>query len=352
MRAIFILGALLCPLYGWAQIIVGVSSFSSGTNGAYTISGSGSVTGAPALRKDRPESIGTIEAGLRMDPGISGPPGSISFNYSGRSTADVTYFTRTFTDSVNREVFGYEVLIEQQQQPGVYLATFTKLAMTPKLAADLGKDWREWSVRDVRVPEQKLVHDGDALNIGLISDPGSGFMLSDEITVRPNAPPAPILPRAAAPFLGNPLQLSGRGSAPTVSGPAREFSAADAEMQIHQPRVIANGDAQGLSAPATNINGSLIWLYLPGHGRYVLSLAPRPQLKFKPAGEVRGGTAKFAIAKDTITIECPQAIAPGHAAYTLYVLYDPLWEPTSSRQKGQSAMGSVDPGELEELERQ
>ncbi len=344
MKAIFSLAVLCFPLSGWAQVIM----IGGGSNGSYTINGNGRISGGPAPLGQRSLNVGSLEASLRVDPGTSGPPGYISFSYSGRSTADITYFTRTFTDSVNQEIFGYEVLLEQQQ-PGSYLATFSKVSMTPKIAADVGQNWRDWSVRDVQLPEPKVVHDGDVLSVGLMADTASGFTMTDEITVRPNAPPVPIVARGVPVYNGAP-PVSGRGPAPTVTGPAREFAASDAEMQIQRPRVTLNGDVQSTAAAASTISGSLVWLYLPGHGRYVLSLAPRPELKFKQAGEVRGGSAKFTLVNDTITIECPQTIAPGHAAYTLYVLYDPLWEPTSSRQKGQSAMGSVSAGELAQLE--
>lgn len=321
------------------------SSSSGGGNGNYSINGNGRISGGPAGLQQRPQSVGSLEASLRVDLGTSGPPGFISFTYSGRNTANMTYFTRSFTDTVNRELFGYEVLLEQQQ-PGTYLATFSKVTMTPKTAAEVGANWRDWSVRDVQLPAPKLVHDGDQILVPLVADPGSGFTLADNLTVRASAPPARLGPPATM-FNGQPAP--GRGATPTVAGPAREFSAGDAEMQIRQPRITLNGGAQPL-ALAPNVGGSLIWLYLPGHGRYVLSLTPRPELKFKQAGEVRGGSVKFTLAKDTITIDSPQTIAPGHAAYLLYVLYDPLWEPTSSRQKGQSAMGSVDAEELEKLE--
>ena len=348
MRAILLIGVLWFPLTGWAQIIM--MGGSSGVNGREsTIAGSGRVVGGPGLvLGQRSQSVGSVDAGLRTDLGTGGPPGSISFTYTGRSKLDVTYFTRTFTDSVNREIFGYELLLEQQQQPGSYLATFSKTSMTPATAADVGKDWRDWSVRDVQLPAPKVVHEGDVLVVELMTDATTGFRLADYITIRASAPPGPMTGAAGPVFTGS-MPLTARGATPTVSGPAREFSAEDAEMRIMQPRITLNGDLQR-NALGPVVNGSLVWLYLPGHGRYILSLAPRLGLRFRPAGEVRGGVAKFTVGGDTVSVECPQAIATGHAAYTLYVMTDAQWEPTSSRQKGELAMGSVDVEELEKLE--
>ena len=77
-----------------------------------------------------------------------------------------------------------------------------------------------------------------------------------------------------------------------------------------------------------------MWLYLPGRGRYILSLVPRPELDFKVAGEFRGGKAALTVGTDLISLECNNEIAPGHAPYRLYILLDPLWEPTAQSQKG------------------
>jgi hypothetical protein len=138
---------------------------------------------------------------------------------------------------------------------------------------------------------------------------------------------------------------------PTVAGNPRDFSAADAELQLTQPRVTLNGAAQSTTGRMFSANGHLVWLYFPNHGRYVLSLAPRPDLDFKLAGEVRGGAVTFTLGEDSIKLECPIPIATGDSPYNLYVLHDPEWEPTAQAQKGQFALGSVDPGELAALRR-
>jgi hypothetical protein len=136
---------------------------------------------------------------------------------------------------------------------------------------------------------------------------------------------------------------------PTVSGDARDFTSADAELQILQPRaVIMNGAQQG-APPLKNIRGNLVWIYIPKHGRYVLSLAPRPGLDFTKSGEVRGGAITFTIGEDSIKLECNLPIAPGDAPYNLWVLHDKEWEPTSEAQKIHPGVGSVGAAELAAL---
>jgi hypothetical protein len=141
-------------------------------------------------------------------------------------------------------------------------------------------------------------------------------------------------------------------AAATVSGTAREFTGTDAEMQLTRPSVTLNGTPQNTTSRGLpSARGSLVWFYLPDHGRYILSLGAHTDLDFKKAGEVRGGAVTFTVGKDSIKLECATPIATGNAPYNLYVLHDPEWEPTAQAQKGQFAVGSVDPAELAALRR-
>jgi hypothetical protein len=228
-------------------------------------------------------------------------------------------------DKSNHLYFGYELLLEQQQ-PGTYLATFGKLGITPlDLAAGSiprlpqgstnaqGATDHAWTILPLpAIPEPPILHDDDSISIDLFVDAATGEKLIDEIRINPPRPVSNFVP-----------------SVPTVSGTAR-----DAELQIIQPLVTLNRRVQ-VSSGATlrNVHGALVWLYIPDHGRYVLSLVPRPGLGFKKAGEVRGGVITFTLDKDSIKLKCMNPIAGGDAPYNLYVLHDEDWEPTAERQK-------------------
>jgi hypothetical protein len=246
-------------------------------------------------------------------------------------------------DKPSRIYFGYELLIEQQQ-PGTYLATFGNLGVTPlDLAAGTlpkaaaGKIAQGWTQLPLpSVPEPRTVHDGETLTIELFSDPVTGRKLFDDIGINPPG-----------------IHIPGAGPArpvPTVEGAARDFSSADAEFLLLEPRVTLNRKPQISTGPAIkSVRGPLVWLYLPGHGRYVLSLMPRAGLDFKRAGEVRGGVVTFNVDGDAIKLECTNRIAAGEAAYHLYVLQDRAWEPASEKQKDQPGTGTVSAAELAAL---
>jgi hypothetical protein len=289
-----------------------------------------------------PNSVQFIQ---RADPPSSALAGKFRGGSRGHSSSNGrVFYSRYLLDDKNHVYFGYELLLEEQQ-PGAYLATFGKLNLSPlemitQTAPRIPAIATEWTTQPVPViPEPRVVHSGDVISIDLFVDAATGAKLIDDIRIQP--------PR----MIGSSPMSSSR-TAPTVSGTARDFSAADAELQLAQPRVTLNGTSQNSAARgASNVHGALVWFYLPDHGRYVLSLAPHPELDFQKAGEARGGVITFTLGNDSIKLECPNQIAGGNAPYNLYVLRDPEWEPTAQSQKGQFATGSVDPGELAALKR-
>lgn len=276
-----------------------------------------------------------VEPTLRVEP----PDGWV-FRFTaqsrGRSVTDgPTFYSRILLDKANRIYFGYELLLEQRQ-PGTYLATFGQLGVTPlDLAAGSIKDLA-WTLRPLpAIPDPRLIHDGETISIDLFADRAKGQKLIDDIHINPPGAHASVSASA--------------NRASPVSGIAHDFTLADAELLLVQPLVTLNRKLQESVSP--NTHGPLIWLYLPNHGRYVLSLVPRPVLGFRKAGEVRGGVISFVLNENSVRIECPNRIAPGDAAYNLYLLHDPDWEPIADDLKDRLATGTVDPAELAALKK-
>jgi hypothetical protein len=331
-----------------------VSGSGGGTsgNGVSTMNGSGMIVGGGGRGPARgPVGVGGLQMTLHMNPSSGSLSTGLTSNYHGRSTAGKSYFTRSIMDSVNHEYFGYEVLLVEQQ-PGTYLATFGKLPTTSLEASATATGSDQWTVRALTLPEPRVVHDGDVISIELMTDATTGDKLIEDVTIQPFSQRTTI---------GSPIPLTGRGgrgqpaerAVPTVEGPSRDFLPADAEMRLTQPRVTLNGTPQEPALRATpSVTGNLVWFYIPGRGRYILSLVPRPELEFHKAGEVRGGRVALKLNGDDITLECLSEIATGHAPYNIYALRDSSWEPTAQAQKGQLAIGSVDAEELTLLKRQ
>ncbi len=198
-----------------------------------------------------------------------------------------------------------------------------------------------------------MIHAGDKVEVPVWIDPKTGQKLVDIVEVQ-QSPPLMARQVIVNPGMGMmraPMMVPRTmPTVPTVEGTAREFRAEDAEMRLVQPRVTMNGTPEVSTVRAGNVaTGTLVWFYVPQHGRYILSLVPRPDLGFTKAGEVRGGAIQFKMEGDQFLLETYQPIAPGSAPYVLYVLHDKEWEPTARNQADHLLFGSVSPAELRAL---
>ncbi len=300
-------------------------------------------------------SPGNVQLHPRSDPPSSPLPqlfGSATYRTK-NGTDGRTFVSRYLSDQVRHIYVGYEMLIEPQQ-PGMYLVTIGELGTSPlemsiEMASRMSPRVRAlfppqnnapWTHQPLpSIPQPLIFHDGDTISVELFADPATGDKLFDDVLISRFTPVTRGLPPRPS-FQPIPP------AAPTVSGEARDYSAADGEFQIVQPLVSVNGNDDSALRTPHAARGSLVWIYIPRHGRYILSLAPRPQLDFKKAGEVRGGVIAFQVGENSVKITCANSITTGDAAYHLYVLLDPEWEPTVAAQKALVSIGSVGVGEL------
>lgn len=319
----------------------GGGSAGGGANGVAQINGTG--LGFPG----RATAIGALSSTIQADPMNCALLRRLNASYRGTSSGGNTHFTRVFIDRNDHKYFGYEAVLAQRA-PGEYQMSFGQPGITPMEAAikgDVaGPIAANWGLRSIALPESRIVYEGDTIDVELLLDPASGLKMVDTLKIEPYSSSLPRPGLLGA--VGLPPQST--PTVPTVQGTARDFTAADAEMALTSPRVTINGVVQ--SAPK-RVTGPLLWVYVPGHGRYILSLAPRTGLDFKLAGEVRGGKATFTDGTDSISLENYNEIAPGTAPYRLYISSDRQWEPTSESQKSQLAIGSVGIDELLSLNR-
>ena len=217
------------------------------------------------------------------------------------------FFSRVFLDPVTHSYFGYELFVEQPQ-PGTYRATFGKLGVSQLDLAGEGKittlDWVLLALPEI--PQPRLIHAGDTLSIDVFIDNSTGEKLVDEISVIPRVTKTIFIP---SPIMALRAPV-------TVIGPARDFSPGDAELQLDLRAITLNGFRERSNWHP--VRGTLVWVYIPDHGRFILSLSPRPGLDFKPTGEIRGAAVTFTVGDDTVSLECVSPIAGTDSAYNLY----------------------------------
>lgn len=263
---------------------------------------------------------------------------------------------RYFYDETAHLYFGYDIVIQPQELVDSYRVTFSSLSIGPldfQTSAPDSLDPSVWKKLPLpAIPAPQVLQAGDPMPIRVFRDPDTGRGLVDTMTVVP-------MPQMPLRYMSNGREwwqwahttVSSGNSTPfrkasNLFGDARQFSADDAEMRLQMGRVAINGREERYADGSRSVSGSLVWFYVPGHGRYVLSLSPRPDLGFVQAGEVRGGLLTFTVDEEDVLLESPAMVAPGDTPYFLYVLHDAAWVPTARGQGGLLLFGSVSPKEL------
>ena len=280
------------------NVLLALSLFATakGQTGRQLLSGSAS-SGSVAFRYE-----------TRLEPAT--PDLSSKFG-GGGVVVDKSGIHRYMTDSDGREYFGYDLLMDPLPESNTYRVTVRPLSVDAnRLELKNPAAWRKLSLPGYPAPQ--TLHGGDTIVIDLLVNSGTGQKIVDYVHVQDQ-----------------------KRLLDTASGPAGDFTVEDAELRVTDPHVSVNGNPVEAAASYTGgVTGAVIWFYLPERGRYFLSLAPHPQHGFQLAGEVRGSTLTFSDGSDRVVVDCNGRVAPGYAAYRLYVLRQAGWRPREQDSRG------------------
>jgi hypothetical protein len=226
---------------------------------------------------------------------------------------------RIMIDSRNGTYFGYEVLVDVLGETGPYRVTFREFSAPFEAAAwTLPESPVPWaSVASPRFPPPEVIQAGEVLALELLSNTDTGQRIVDYVTIQ----------EPSRTFRGFDT-IPDRQFA-FATGDARDFRVEDLEMRVQSARLRVNGvPEESAEGRFYEVSGPLVWFYAPGRGRFVLSLAPRPDLGFERRGEVRGTLLEFVVDGDTFALASGVRIAPGEAVFNLYVRHEPQWLPS------------------------
>ena len=225
---------------------------------------------------------------------------------------------RLLMDRTKRVYFGYTVVVEPQ--PGqMFRLTFHPVTLTPELRRRLGDEAASWtSLPSTKFPAPQTIRSGEVLQLSLLANENWGQQLTEFLTVQ---------------------EVSRREGFSLLNGTTREFASAagaprdltisDVTLRLRDPRVFINGRFEESSSRALGEEtGGVVWIYIPTRGRFLFSVIPNPKQGFTRAGEIRGSSLRFTVGGNTYSVNSGAGVAPGTAAYNLYVLHQPQWRPS------------------------
>lgn len=226
-------------------------------------------------------------------------PGSPSIRrYGGGVLSENHVIKRHLCNFDNLTYFGYDLTMEALPDGRARLR-FTGLTITPSKMSEIYREVPHWTALPLpSAPATLDVKAGETVALDLFANLSTGQKVTEYLTIANNA-------RADA----------------RIEGPARDFTADDVDITVHSPKVSIDG--KRTFSWRGSIAGPSVWVDLPGHGRFVFSLLPRPDLGMQKAGEIRGGVMTWRSGGHDYAIATSMPIAPGSRAYHLYVFAVP-----------------------------
>ncbi|HEY6371911.1 MAG TPA: hypothetical protein VIX37_15135, partial [Candidatus Sulfotelmatobacter sp.] len=236
------------------------------------------------------------------------PPGESTRNQlPGAIITDSGRAHHIIQDPAHRRYFGYDVRLEPSDDGNSAQIRIEPLSPSRAGEISAGPGWTL-----LALPQYPVIADvkvGDTVALDLMVN-GTGQKIVDYLT------------------------LKRRGMA-DASDEAHDFSLADVELSLKQPRVSVNGKLEATAGPpgkSFGVAGVVVWLYLAGHGRFVLSLFPNEKLGFQKNGVVSAGTLSFREGSTEYRVACDGVIAPGYGPFNLYVVHEADWRPVRTAE--------------------
>ena len=201
------------------------------------------------------------------------------------------------SDNVHKREFSYDIVVEPAPDGRTALIRIERSTLRGRTILDSG-----WTHLELpKYPVIPNVHAGDTVALDLLVNDATGQKIVDYLTLR-------------------------RAGDMDLKSEPRDFQLTDVDMTLITPRVSVNGkplpDSEGLG-----FSGRVVWLYINGRGRYVMSLFPNQKLGYQKNGVVSRHGLLFHDGATEVRIECSRGVAPGGGAYNLYIKHQPDWRP-------------------------
>ena len=279
------------------------------------------LTAVPALAQTRRVDSGSTSFkgfSFYWETRLAPPTPPLSDGFGGNyAVTEPNLVHRILRDGRRQVYFGYTVQIEPTTERSRFRLTFRPLSLTPelKMRFDIDATWKPLPAP--QFPGSQVIRTGEVLELSLLSNEASAQHLTEYVTVQEPPRPQGFQPLDRAP-----------GELVFAPGPPRDFTVNDAALHLREPRIFVNGRLDESSVRMLgDETGSVVWIYVANRGRFLLSVVPNATFGFRRAGEIRGSSLRFTVGADTYNVNTSGRIAPGDAAFNLYVLHQPAWRP-------------------------
>jgi GWxTD domain-containing protein len=246
---------------------------------------------------------------------------------------------RILTDRESGTYFGYDLIVESADAPGKFKISFKPLSIDPPVHLIKLNDLKAGSLP--KYPEAMTVEDGDTIALDILYNPQTKVKIADLIKVttkKPQSSDFSLFTTTASgggfnskPGFENFGTSSGSGSNEGLFSKksSRDFSLDDVKLRLTSPKLLVGGTVSTIQGSEWSgvIEGSVIFLYIPGKGRFIFSIFPRDDFNFRKDAALENNKIIFQSNNERYEIVSEAPIISSGGDWNLWILNDPNYKP-------------------------
>jgi hypothetical protein len=216
---------------------------------------------------------------------------------------------RVVLDRDGSPVFGYDLVVEPAAAERKFRVTAQPLAADFERRLRARRGGAQTNQTPVptlaRAAAPQTLDDGDAVALDLLVNTQTGVRLVDVVKV--------AFDRARL-----------WQSAP------RDFTLDSVEIALSDQRLLVNGEVAPAAREPRPVSGALVWFYVPGRGRFVLSLVPREGYDFRKTAIIEDNRVSFDHEGDHYELVSSTPVVGTGGEWFAWVLFDQGYTPEVS----------------------
>jgi hypothetical protein len=293
----------------------------------------------PAVRQQLVVPLaGSGFVGFRLETKLEGSQGGEAQNFAAVQAAllpqalldEHNTIHRVVLDRDGNPVFGYDLVVEPAGDARKFRVTAQPLGaeFERQLRARRGGAQSSPAASASGVPtlaraaEAQTLDDGDAVSLDLLVNARTGVRVVDVIKV--------AFERARL-----------WQSAP------KDFTLESVEIALSDQRLTLNGAPLAVARASRQVSGALVWFYVPGRGRFILSLVPREGYDFRKIALIEDNRVSFDFKGDHYEWVSSAPVVGNGGDWYAWVLADASYTPevSSAEEIAREGGKSGDTGE-------